>query len=233
MYEDDHNAPPFNPLPPVVILACVAIAAVELMMQGAERGFLGGPEASGWRLEAIRTYGYFDGVLGWIIENRSIPFELVIRFVTYPLIHGNFTHAAFTIVFMLAIGKMVAEVFSSLAFVLVVLLSTIFGAVAYSVFLTGEAPLFGAYPAVYGLIGALTFMLWVRAKVEGSNQIRAFSLIAALLAIQLFFKLVFGGGNDWVADIAGFMTGFLVSFLVAPGGNQRILQWLNQVRRRR
>jgi membrane associated rhomboid family serine protease len=40
-------------------------------------------------------------------------------------------HAAFVVVFILAIGKMVAEVFSPLAFVAIFWVSAIFGALAY------------------------------------------------------------------------------------------------------
>jgi len=233
MHSEDHNAPPLNPLPPVVIAFSAIIAAVELFFQAAEHGLITTPGAIGWRLDAIQQYGYFDTVLEWMIETGRTPREHLLRFVTYPFVHGSLTHAAFAVVFILAIGKMVAETFSGVAFVIIFFASTIAGALAYSIFLTTGVPLFGAYPPVYGLIGALTFMLWMRAKFEGGNQFRAFSLIAALLGIQLFFKLVFGGGNDWVADIAGFATGFCLSFVLAPDGPQRVLQALERVRRRR
>ena len=38
------------------------------------------------------------------------------------------------------------------------------------------------------------------------------------MAIQLIFGLLFGGRPDWVADLAGFVAGFGLSFVVAPGG---------------
>ena len=60
-----------------------------------------------------------------------------------------------------------------------------------------------------------------------------FTLIAFLLGIQLFFKFVFGGGDDWLADIAGFATGFLLSFPLAPHGGERLAQAIAKVRRRR
>ena len=40
-----------------------------------------------------------------------------------------------------------------------------------------------------------------------------------LLAFQLVFGLLFGNaGYAWVAEIAGFVTGFALSFLLVPGG---------------
>jgi rhomboid protease GluP len=232
MYSDEPNAPPFNPIPPVVWVFVLAITGVELVLQAAENGIVGGPGGIGWRIEAITRFAFFDSAFAWMIESGRFPIEHVQRFFTYVFIHGNFTHALFGVVMLLAIGKLVAEVFSAFAFVAIFSASTIIGALAYSLFLDTTIPLMGAFPAVYGMIGAFTFMLWVRAKYEGAGQARAFSLIAFLMGIQLFFKLIFGGGNDWVADIAGFVTGFGLSFLLAPGGARRIAEMINQVRRR-
>ena len=91
-----------------------------------------------------------------------------------------------------------------------------------------EAPLFGGYPAVYGLIGGFTFLLWVNLAAVGANKYRAFSLIGVLLVIQLLFAVVFGGNWTWVAELAGFATGFLMTFLVSPGGFDRILGQIRQ-----
>lgn len=233
MYQEDHNAPPINPLPPVVVVVSLAIIAVELLFQAAENGFIGGAQGIGWRLEAVAQFAFFDTVFSWMIETGRFPVEHLIRFVTYNFIHGDFMHAAFAVVMLLAIGKMVAEVFSQITFLVIFFASSFVGAVVYAVVLDTKIPLIGSFSAVYGMIGALTFMLWVRAKVQGSNQFRAFSLILVLMGLQLFFKLVFGGGNDWIADIAGFLTGFALSIVLAPDGSEGIVSWLDRIRRRR
>ncbi|MFT6694756.1 MAG: rhomboid protease GluP [Paracoccaceae bacterium] len=233
MHSDDLNAPPFNPIAPVVWVFVLAIVGVELALQAAESGFLGGANGIGWRIEAFSRFAFFDTALSWMMETGRFPVEHLQRFITYPFIHGNFTHALFAVVMLLAIGKMVAEVFSAFAFVAIFMASTIVGALTYALFLETNIPLLGAFPAVYGMIGAFTFVLWVRARHEGEGQARAFSLIAFLMGLQLFFKLVFGGGDDWIADIAGFVTGFGLSFVLAPGGARRIAEMVNQIRRRR
>ena len=91
-----------------------------------------------------------------------------------------------------------------------------------------SAPLIGAYPAVYGLIGAFTFMIFTNLSKVGANKYRAFSLIGALLFVQFVFGVVFGGGWEWVADVAGFAAGFLLSFVVSPGGFRRVLDQVRQ-----
>ena len=233
MYSDDHTASPFNAIPPVVILLCLVIGGIELVFQGAESGFVGGPEAIGWRLDAIMTFGFFDTVFAWMLETRQVPLEHLIRFLSYSFVHGSFTHAAFTLVFILAIGKMVAEAFSAFVFLLIYVVGAIVGALAYGLILETNVPLIGAYPAVYALIGAMTFVLFLRARMTGENPLLAFRLIIALVGIQLFFRLTFGGGNDWIADIAGFVAGFLVTALISPDGGEGAVNVIERIRRRR
>ena len=91
-----------------------------------------------------------------------------------------------------------------------------------------HAPLIGAYPPVYGLIGAFTFLLWVGLAAQGANKLRAFSMIGFLLGVQLLFGVLFGGGWEWLADIAGFAAGFGLSFVVSPGGWARVVAGLRQ-----
>ena len=50
----------------------------------------------------------------------------------------------------------------------------------------------------------------------GARSANAFILIAVLLGIQIIFKVVFNGSNDWVADLFGFLTGFLFASLIQP-----------------
>jgi membrane associated rhomboid family serine protease len=225
---DEHRLSPFNAIPPVVIALAAVIGGLELMFQAATAGFLGGQAGLGWRLAAIEDYGVLTAVVDWMRANNTYPLEHLIRFVTYPLIHGGFVHAAFVIVFILAIGKMVAEVFSPLAFVAVFLLSAIVGALAFTLIMHSQYPLIGGYPGVYGLIGAFTFLLWTRLAGTGAKQYRAFSLIGILLAIQILFGLLQGDFGNVVSELSGFVTGFLLSFIVSPGGWSRAVRRMRQ-----
>lgn len=220
---DQDNQSPFNALPPVVVALAVVIFGLEVMFQAATAGFLGGQGGVGWRLDAIRDYGVFDDVAAYMWDNGVYPPAELLRLVTYPLIHGGFVHAAFVVVFILAIGKMVAEVFSPLAFVALFLVSAVAGALGFVVLMDSPYPLIGGYPGVYGLIGAFTFILWMQAGMRGGSRYRAFGLIGALLAIQVIFGVINGEFGSVVADLSGFAAGFLMSFLVSPGGWRRVL----------
>jgi len=220
---DAQNTSPFNAIPPVVVGLAVILGGLEIMFQLATAGFLGGQGGVGWRIAAMQDYAVLDAVWEWMRANHSYPPEQLVRFIAYPFLHGGFTHAAFVVVFILAIGKMVAEVFSPLAFLLVFWMSAIVGGLAFVLALDSGYPLIGGYPGVYGLIGAFSFIRWINLGVAGENQMRAFGLIGMLLAIQLIFATLQGNYGDVVADLSGFVTGFLLSFLVSPGGWRRLL----------
>ncbi|MFM2354721.1 MAG: hypothetical protein RLZZ528_457 [Pseudomonadota bacterium] len=225
---DGFDQSPLNPLPLVVWLLVLPLAAVEITLQLGASGLAGGATGIGWRNDALQRFALSPEMLDLMIANGQWPLDFLMRFVTYPLVHGSLTHAVFAIVFTLALGKMAGEVFSLLAVVLIFILSAAFGGLVYSLVPGVQQALFGAYPPVYGLIGAFTFILWARLGALHANRYRAFTLIGTLLAIQLVFGAIFGTGPDWIADVAGFVAGFALSFLVAPGGPSHMLKVLRQ-----
>lgn len=207
---------PVNPLPPAVTALFLILMGIEAVFQLGSRGILGGPEAVGWRLSALQDYAFATDIFVWMLDTGRWPGEHLIRFVSYPFVHASFTQALFAGVFVLAMGKMVAEVYGGLQMMVVFVLASITGAIVFAV-VGAQTPLIGAFPSVYGLIGTYTYLLWRGLSIVGQNQSRAFTLIAFLMGIQLVFA-VFTGAKDWVADIGGFAAGFALSFLLVPGG---------------
>lgn len=227
--DTDHNAPPLNPLPWIVWVLALPLIAMEVVLSLAGAGVIGGAQGVGWRIQAVERFGLFPELLKHQWETGGYPLEELPRLVSYVAVHGNFTHALFAIVMLLALGKMVGEVFRWWGVAVVFLGSAAVGGAAYGLLIPGlRTQLIGAYPGVYGLIGAFTFLIWTKLALAGANPLRAFTLIGMLLAIQLVFGLLFGGSWDWVAEVAGFATGFLLSFVVSPGGFQRAVALIRQ-----
>ena len=225
---DNRNAPPLNPLPPMVWLLALPMIALEILFSLGDAGVVGGPAAIGWRTAAIETYGLWPDYWRQQVGQGAFDAELLLRFVTYPFLHFTLTQAVFAVVIVLALGKFVGEIFRWWALAVVFFGAAVVGGLVYVSIPAIRAPLFGAYPAAYGLIGAFTFLLWVRLAGTGVNQFRAFSMIGFLLIVQLIFGVLFGGGWEWVADLSGFAAGFFLSFIVSPGGFGRVRDRLRQ-----
>lgn len=215
---DGYNESPFHSLPPLVVALTLAIMGIELAFQAGSAGFVGGAQAVGWRQAAVESYGFNGAIWDWMVQNGLYPAEHLMRLVTYQFVHGNLTHAAFASVLLLAMGNMVGQVFHPVATLAVFIVSGIVAAAGFGLILDNRMWLVGAYPGVYGLIGGYTYLLWLRLGELGQRQVQAFTLIGFLMGIQLLFGLLFGGSPDWVADVIGFITGFVMSFFVSPGG---------------
>lgn len=225
---DDRNAPPLNPLPPVVWLLALPMIGLEAAFSLGERGMVGGAQAIGWRNAAIQSYGIWPDYWRQQVGAGAYSSDVLLRFFTYPFLHIDLTQTIFAVVILLALGKFVGEIFRWWALLAVFVAAQLVGAMVYLAVPGLQVPLFGAYPGVYGLIGAFTFLLWVRLAGTGANQLRAFQMIGFLLLVQLIFGVFFGGGWEWVADLPGFVTGFFLSFVVSPGGFGRVRDRLRQ-----
>lgn len=227
-----YDESPINPLPMVIWALVLPMIASEAVFGLAQLGFLGGgAPGSGLAIRqiAVERTAYIPQMVLQLIDMGVFTFDQSWRIVTYPFIHMSITHALFVIVFTLALGNMVASQFKAWAVLALFFGSAIGGALAYTgvVALLPQfrfQPLIGGYPAVYGFVGAFTFLLWTRLGQENANRMRAFVLIGMLLAFQLVFGILFQSGNTtWVAEIAGFATGFCLSFVLIPGGVGRVM----------
>ncbi|MCR8724027.1 rhomboid family intramembrane serine protease [Frigidibacter sp. ROC022] len=218
-FDQDHNASPFNDVPPVVVIGALVLVAIEIVLELAQQGVIGGAGGVGWRSEAIGRFSFWAPQFDWMmLDSGRWQIGIIQRLVTYPFIHGGFTHMMFGVVILLALGKFVGQVFSGLALVALWFGSAIAGALALLLLTDTQIPLFGAMPPDYGLVGAFTFLLWRKAKQTGEHPARAFRMIGVLIGLQLMFALMQGGiGVQVIAELAGFAAGFLLCFLLAPG----------------
>ena len=100
----------------------------------------------------------------------------------------------------------------------------------YLIVFDTQAPLLGGYPAVYGLIGAFTY-LTQRGLTRGDPK-NAFLLIGFLLAIQPVFGLItmrnLAWLPDWSADLGGAASGYGLAALMFPGALARLRDRMRQ-----
>ncbi|TRW95448.1 rhomboid family intramembrane serine protease [Paracoccus sp. M683] len=230
---DGMNESPINQLPWVVWVLALPMIAAEAVFALGRAGLIGGAQGVTLRSNAIAQTAYPPELVERMWAMGIVDFSQAYRLLSYPFIHLSFTHALFVIVFTLALGNLVASNFRPLAVLGLFFGSAIGGALIYTLFAAfydgRVAPLVGGYPAVYGLVGAFTFLLWTRLAAAHVNRMRAFSLIGMLLLFQLVFGLIFGNaGFGWIAELAGFACGFGLSFLLVDGGMSRALQHLRQ-----
>ena len=221
---------PFNAIPPIILALVVVVIGVEAVLSLADQGWLGGRTGIGWRPAAIQDYGMAPRVVEVIVDQGNYSFDLLKRFVTYPFVHGSFTHALWGTVLLLALGKYVGEVFHPAAVIILFLACAIGGALIYGLTSPRNVGLIGVFAPVYGFIGAYTYLMWLTLGRMGENQLRAFSLIVVLLGIMLVYGMLFGSSPTWIAEIAGFVIGLVLAPILSPGGWRAFVVRLRQRR---
>jgi len=177
-----------------------------------------GVEGIGWRSVAFRDFAFAPVVMTEIFERGRGSLDLWQRFITYSFVHVSFTHALWASVLMLALGKFVGEALNAIPFLILFFTSSIGGAAIYGVISWENTPLLGAYPGIYGLIGAYTYLTWLRLGKLGENQLNAFRLIGVLMGLLVVYSVLFGATTTWIAEVAGFVIGMTISPLLTPGG---------------
>jgi membrane associated rhomboid family serine protease len=168
---------------------------------------------------------------------------LVWSFVTYALLHADFTHLGFNVLWFLPFGTAVARRFGTTRFLLFIAITAIGGALAHLLTHAGErAPMIGASAAISGAMGAAarfafergSFLGFRRSDGEAAALVPALPLSASLrnprvisfVALWFGMNILFGLGSlsltgepqsvAWQAHIGGFLTGLLLFSLFDP-----------------
>lgn len=201
-----------------VWLLAMVIAVIEAAFLLGEAGMIGGPEAAAWRLEAVQRFGVAPGMTDWMLENRSLPPDLVARFAAFAFVNEAPERALFVVVLVAGLGSVLAASLRAGAILALFVLGAAGGGLGYA--LAGLDPqlLAGGMPGAFALLGGLAALLLAGPVPAGLNRVRALALIALALGLRLWLGLQIEAGARWSADLAGFATGALLGAVLRPGG---------------
>jgi rhomboid protease GluP len=231
MFDPNADAAPVNPLPQVVILLALLIGAPEIGFQLGEAGIIGGPQGGSWRNVIANRYGFSNFAMFVMWDTGQFPFDGMIRFVTYMFVHVNFVGTLFSLVFVLALGKFVGERMSSLSVLVIYLGSGIIGAFLQALINGPASAMLGESAPSFGLIGALSWILFSQQRASGETGLKAFRLISQLGVFLAVMAYVFGS-NGWVDCVVGFGVGFPLCAFLRPVEGRGVDFWLERLRSR-
>lgn len=221
----DLNASPLNPLPGAVWLLLVAILGIEAALWAGGAGLVGGPQALGWRIEAMQRFAFSSAIQDWMLQNWRFPTNNLLRYGSYSFVHGTPMHALFGAVLIAALGKAVGDSFGFVRFLVLALVTPVAAAMVFGLLTANNTLgwLFGAMPMVFGLVGGFTWLKWREAQGDREKQLRAFALIGILLVARLGFGLLVETGPGWIAELTAFVVGFgLSAWVLGPGSWARL-----------
>ena len=164
-------------------------------------------------------------------------------FVTYSLLHANFSHIGFNVLWLLPFGSALARRFGAVRFFVFMAVTAAAGALAHLISHEHElAPMIGASASVSGTMAAAirfafvrgSFLSFSRGDADVAAKVPAQSLwralrdrrVLAFLAVWFGVNIIFGIGSfaigmegvsvAWEAHIGGFLAGLLLFSLFDP-----------------
>ena len=203
-----------NAGPPVVWGLALVFIFFELLFQLSDAGVL----QQDMRWQVYLRLAFFDLYFEGVRNGANVPFQFWTSFVSHALLHGGLLHLFMNTGIFLAIGSMLATGLGTARFLLLFVISAIGGALLFALISDAHGPLVGASGALFGFIGALKRWEWRWIAATGASTRRFWGTILGLAAINVVLALIFQGVSiAWEAHLGGFIAGWLIAPVLAPG----------------
>lgn len=191
-----------NPISPVWILICinVGIFALDLIFS-AKYGY-----------KPLQYYG---------IQNTTLILDGdVWRLFTAMFLHADIAHLAGNMISLLYLGSVVRKYYTDLEFIIVYLLSGLFGCFLSFMFLTESFSL-GASGAIMGLGGVLIYRMFFGEYSKSFRQAGNYLMLAFMVIYNLFYGLIRTGIDNY-GHFGGFIAGFFIAFVINKIRNRHL-----------
>jgi len=207
---------PFPPAPLTVTVLAGLIALPELVLLLADLELVG---SARWRPLAYQYGGFWAGLLwGWRPNFAAQP---VTMFATHAVLHAGPGHMIGNLGALVVIGLPVLARFGTRGFLAVYAAAVLGGGLVFGLLSSSPAPMVGASGAIFGLVGAWTWMQGAdRAQAgagPGAVALRVLGIMAGLVLLNLVMWLLAGGVLAWETHLGGFLAGIGLAALLAPG----------------
>lgn len=135
------------------------------------------------------------------------------RLVSSMFMHFDIMHIAGNMIILFLLGERLEHVIGKVNFILIYLLSGIFSSVfscIYDIYVNDMVVSAGASGAVFGIIGALIYILAVSKRMVEGLELRSMILMTVLMLYYGFTS----SNVDNIAHIAGGLIGFVLSMAI-------------------
>jgi len=203
-----------NAGPPIVWGLALIFIFFEALFQLSDSGVL----QQDMRWQVYLRLAFFDLYFEGMLAGASVPFQFWTSFVTHSLLHGGLLHLFMNMAIFLSLGSILARGLGTYRFLALFVVSAIGGALLFALITDAHGPLVGASGALFGFIGALKRWEWRWLAATGASPRRFWGTILGLAAINLLLALMFQGVSiAWEAHLGGFIAGWLIAPVLAPG----------------
>ena len=185
---------------PAVWAVVLLLVAIEGLLQAGDAGLI----------PSLRDAAYLLAVgaipPGAALEVPGAPPWFLGGLLGHALLHAGWTHLAFNAVGLLCLGHVVQAQAGTTAFLAVMVVAAVSGALAFLLLAPANAIMVGASGAVFGLLGVV--LRWRAARVPLWKVL----VVLALLSLPAGFLM--GATIAWQAHLGGFLAGWLLGGVI-------------------
>ncbi len=195
-----------------VLIAIIVICTVtEMILTLSDYGLI---DAARLRQTAYAYGSFWPGLLGnWKPNFATQPMTM---FITYGFLHAGLLHLIVNMATLWSLGRAIIYRVGVIGFSLVYVGSMLGGSLGYALLASGVQPMVGASGALFGLAGGLLAWGYLDRYTFKEGLWPIARAVALLIALNLVLWWVMDGQLAWQTHLGGFVTGWVVAFIVDP-----------------
>lgn len=201
--------------PPLVWAMATVFVLFELAFQASDAGLLPWGDL---RWQIYLRLAFFDILFDGALAGHQVPNWLWSSFFTYAFLHGGMLHLFMNGAIFLALGAVLCRLLGPARFVVLFLVTAAGGAALFGLVAEVDGPLVGASGVLFGFFGVLKRWEWRWIALTGASSQRFWGTILGLTAINVLLFFAYSDGVvAWEAHLGGFVAGWLIAPVLAPG----------------
>lgn len=174
-------------------------------MVAADIGLIGSVR---WRSLVLQYGACWPGLMrNWLPNYAAQPWTM---FVTYALLHAGILHLVGNMIMLLWIGPGLVARLGQWGFMLLWVGASVGGGVVFVAMATSPTPMVGASGAVFGLMGALVMLDYVRT----GQYAHAIAMTLGLAALNIVMLVVENGLLAWQTHLGGYLFGCVIALML-------------------
>lgn len=210
------SGPAIRGVPLVILVLVVVIAAIELLLQASDVGWIGSLR---WRSLAYQYGAFWPGLLGnW---QPNYPGQALSMFLTYAFLHADLGHMLGNALTIVVVGQIICQRAGQRGFALIYAAATIGGALGFALLSRSPQPMVGASGALFGLAGAWTWWLWQDRALIHRGGLQVLGVVVGLITLNALVWVSLDGLLAWQTHLGGFLAGAGVAAVLPAGSLKR------------
>ncbi len=191
------------PWPNAVIAVLMTLTCgLELIVAAADIGLIG---STRWRALVLQYGACWPGLMrDWQPNYAAQPWTM---FLSYSFLHAGVLHLLGNMAVLLWVGPGLVARLGQMRFLFLWVGSVLGGGITFVSMANDLTPMVGASGAVFGLMGALVMMDYVRASRYGA----ALGITAGLVLLNIAMLIIEDGLLAWQTHLGGYIAGGFVA----------------------